>query len=103
VSERDVRVWRHGRGISASWSSARVLARGMEHVWRALVVQWSDLVKGESERGPGLTAAGGALSCPWRALGRAHAVIGIAWAALGARCLTRVSFLSGHGGHRGLQ
>jgi hypothetical protein len=30
-------------------------------------------------------------------------VIGMAWATLGARCLTRVGFLSGNGGHRGLQ
>jgi hypothetical protein len=47
-----------------------------------------------------LTAAGGALSCPWRALGRAHAVIGIAWAALGARIPASLGILSDQGWYR---
>jgi hypothetical protein len=56
-----------------------------------------------AERGAGGYAGRRGGRWPWRALGRAHAVIGMAWATLGARWLTRVGFLSGNGGYGWMQ
>jgi hypothetical protein len=40
---------------------------------------------------------------PWRALVRAHAVIGMVWAALGATRASSVGYFSGNGGHWWMQ
>ncbi|XP_071678531.1 uncharacterized protein [Lolium perenne] len=70
----------------------------------ACLVGWRD--DGDApraERGAGGYAGRRGGRWPWRALGRAHAVIGMAWATLGARWLTRVGFLSGNGGYGWMQ
>ena len=91
------------RGKTATVSTATALARGTACVWRVLVAAAKLVVQrggpgevccGEATRGQGMSTG---------ALGRVHAVIGTAWATLDACCLTCVGFLSGNGGHRGLQ